>query len=78
MMMTPLGEIEWKSPAIALPAFLTFILIPLTYSIANGLAGGVISFAALKLVTGRLRLADWMLVGLAVLFGLRFAFLASA
>jgi AGZA family xanthine/uracil permease-like MFS transporter len=78
MMMTPLADIEWKTPAIALPAFLTFALIPLTYSIANGLAVGVIAFTLLRLASGRLKSSDWMLGALAALFALRFAFLAAA
>ena len=77
MMMMPLAEIEWKNPLLALPAFLTFALIPLTYSIANGLAAGVTSMAVLKLVAGRLKRSDALLVGLAVLFVLRFVYLGS-
>ena len=76
-MMMPLAEIEWKNPLLALPAFLTFALIPLTYSIANGLAAGVTSMAVLKLVAGRLKRSDALLVGLAVLFVLRFVYLGS-
>ena len=77
MMMMPLAEIEWKNPLLARPAFLTFALIPLTYSIANGLAAGVTSRAVLKLVAGRLKRSDALLVGLAVLFVLRFVYLGS-
>ena len=40
MMMTSVSEIEWTSPEIAIPSFLTMLAIPLTFSIANGLAFG--------------------------------------
>ena len=37
LMMAPLAEIDWHHPEIAIPAFLTVVMTPLTYSIANGL-----------------------------------------
>ena len=78
MMMAPLAEIDWADPVVAIPAFLTLIAIPLTFSIANGLAFGVIGYAVLKAVSGRLQRSDWLLVALAVLFVARFAYMASA
>lgn len=78
MMLSGLGEVDWADPVEAIPAFLTLLLIPLTFSIANGLAFGVISYAALKLVSGRARRDDWLLYGLAVLFLARFAYMAQA
>jgi AGZA family xanthine/uracil permease-like MFS transporter len=63
---------------VAIPAFLTIITIPLTYSIATGLSFGIITFAALELATGRGRRQHWMLYALAVLFLLRFIYLHSA
>lgn len=78
MMLSGLGEIEWEDPVVAIPAFLTLVTIPLTFSIANGLAFGVTAYAALKLVSGRARRDDWLLWGLAVLFVARFAYMASA
>jgi AGZA family xanthine/uracil permease-like MFS transporter len=77
MMITPLAEVQWKDPTIALPAFLTFAVIPLTYSIANGLAFGVTSFAVLKLISGKLGKRDWMLGLLAAAFVARFIYLAA-
>ena len=49
LMMGALAEIDWSDAAEAIPAFLTVIIIPLTYSIANGLAFGITSYAILKL-----------------------------
>jgi len=78
MMMKPLAEIEWDDPVVAIPAFLTLIAIPLTFSIANGLAFGIVAFAVLKLVTRQATRADWLLYVLAVLFLARFAYMAAA
>ena len=78
MMMKPLAEIEWDDPVVAIPAFLTLIAIPLTFSIANGLAFGIVAFAVLKLVTRRASRTDWLLYVLAALFIARFAYMAAA
>nr|WP_272886920.1 NCS2 family permease [Phenylobacterium aquaticum] len=78
MMMAPLADIEWKDPVVAIPAFLTLIAIPLTFSIANGLAFGVIACAILKIAGRRIGREDWLLLVLAVLFVARFAYMAAA
>jgi AGZA family xanthine/uracil permease-like MFS transporter len=72
MMMAPLAEIEWNDPLIALPAFLTLVGVPLTFSIANGLAFGLTSYAILKLLRGKATWRDGMLFCLAALFIFRF------
>jgi AGZA family xanthine/uracil permease-like MFS transporter len=77
LMAGTLAEIDWADVRTAIPAFLTVIIIPLTYSIANGLAFGIISFAALKLVGGQARRGDWLLYGLAALSIVRFIYLAK-
>ncbi|WP_066797662.1 NCS2 family permease [Sphingomonas soli] len=77
LMMAPLAEIAWDDPEIAIPAFLTVAMIPLTFSIANGLAFGITAHALLKLVRGRITRLDWLLLVLAGLFVLRFAWLAA-
>jgi AGZA family xanthine/uracil permease-like MFS transporter len=76
LMMGSLAEVEWSDPATGIPAFLTVILIPLTYSIANGLAFGITSHAVLKLVTGRASRSDWLVYLLALLCVARFIYLA--
>jgi AGZA family xanthine/uracil permease-like MFS transporter len=70
------ARIDWHEPRVAIPAFLTLITIPLTYSIATGLSFGLISYALLELATGRGRRQHWMLYLLAVLFLLRFIYIA--
>jgi len=77
LMLTGIGAIEWNEPQIAIPSFLTLVTIPLTWSIADGLSFGLTSFAALELLTGRGRRQNWMLYLLAVLFLLRFVYLAK-
>ena len=76
LMMAALTEVEWTDPGAAIPAFLTVIIIPLTYSIANGLAFGITSYAMLKLIRGQARAGDWLVYLLAVLCVARFIYLA--
>ena len=65
LMMGALSEIEWSDPGQAIPAFLTVLITPLTYSITNGLAFGITSYALLKLVRGKARPSDWLVFLLA-------------
>src|SRR6266404_2315320 len=75
MMMGALAEVDWADPAVAIPAFLTVIMIPLSFSIANGLAFGITSHAVLKLVRGQAKRGDWLVYLLAVLCVARFIYL---
>jgi adenine/guanine/hypoxanthine permease len=76
LMMGALAEVEWSDPGAAIPAFLTVIMIPLSYSIANGLAFGITSHAVLKLIRGQARTRDWLVYVLAALCVVRFIYLA--
>jgi AGZA family xanthine/uracil permease-like MFS transporter len=78
LMLAGIGTIEWDEPRFAIPAFLTIISIPLTYSIATGLSFGLISYAVLELITGRGHRQHWMLYLLATLFLLRFIYISGA
>jgi AGZA family xanthine/uracil permease-like MFS transporter len=78
LMISAVTEIEWADPMVAVPAFLTLITIPLTFSIANGLAFGITSFALLRLLRGKASAKDWMLFVLAALFVLRFIYMAKS
>lgn len=78
MMMAPLAETDWADPTIAIPAFLTVTIIPLTFSIANGLAFGIVSYAALKVLKSGPKREDIALYVLAALFIARFAWTAGA
>ncbi|MET1109994.1 MAG: NCS2 family permease, partial [Allosphingosinicella sp.] len=77
LMMAPLVDIAWDDPEVAIPAFLTVAMIPLTFSIANGLAFGITAYALLKLLRGRISRTDWLLLVLAALFVARFAWLSA-
>lgn len=78
LMLTSITEIRWHEPLIAIPAFLTLVLIPFTYSIANGLGFGIISWAVLHLAAGKYRRQDWLLYLLAALFIARFVYLGAS
>jgi AGZA family xanthine/uracil permease-like MFS transporter len=77
LMMRELIDIDWDDVTEAAPAALTAVMMPFTYSIANGLAFGFISYAVLKLLTGKAREvhpATWIVAGL---FLIRFAFFSE-
>ncbi|MGB6488863.1 MAG: NCS2 family permease [Steroidobacteraceae bacterium] len=75
MMMGALADVNWHDPGEGIPAFLTVIMVPLSYSIANGLAFGIVSHAVLRLVRGQARLRDWLVYVLAALCVVRFVYL---
>jgi AGZA family xanthine/uracil permease-like MFS transporter len=77
LMIGALTEVDWADPGVAIPAFLTVIVIPLSYSIANGLAFGITSYTLLNLLRGKARPKDWLLFVLSALFILRFIYLAK-
>jgi adenine/guanine/hypoxanthine permease len=54
-MMTIVREIEWSDPSIGIPALLTIVLMPFTYSITNGVGAGFIAYTAIALLRGRWR-----------------------
>ncbi|MCZ0857578.1 NCS2 family permease [Actinomyces israelii] len=55
LMMTQVTDIEWKSPEIALPAFITIIMMPFSYSITNGIGAGFIAYLVVQLARGRVK-----------------------
>src|SRR5277367_4195290 len=77
MMLAAISEIHWHDPLVAVPAFLTLVMIPFTYSIANGLGFGIIAWAVLHLAAGKARKQDWLLYLLAALFLARFIYLGT-
>ncbi len=74
LMMQSLGEVDLFDYGDAIPAFLTIIMMPLTYSIANGLIFGVTTFAILNILGGRKDRVSWTLRILAVLFIIRLVY----
>ena len=77
LMMRELTEVEWEDLTEAAPAALTALAMPFTYSIANGLAFGFISYVVLKLFTGKWKDIHPATAIVAVLFIIRFAFFAE-
>lgn len=77
LMIGNVSEVRWLEPTIGVPAFLTITGIPLTYSIANGLAFGFVSYTVLKLVRGEFRTVNWFMYVLTGLFIARFIFLGG-
>ena len=77
LMMSSVAEIAWDDPEVAIPAFLTIMTIPLTYSIANGLAFGFTAFTLLKVLRGKFRQVNWFVYALTALFIVRFIYLAK-
>lgn len=70
-------EVRWDDETEAIPAFLTMIGMPLTFSIANGLALGFVSYPAIKLLAGRGREVSPLVYVLAALFVIRYAYLGA-
>ncbi|MCL1897611.1 MAG: NCS2 family permease [Micrococcales bacterium] len=73
LMMMQVADISWKDYEIAIPAFLTIIVMPFTYSITNGIGVGFIAYAVLKLVKGKIREVHPLLWATAALFIIFFA-----
>lgn len=74
MMARAFTEIEWEDVTEYVPAMLTAIAMPLTYSIAEGISFGFISYTAIKLLSGRVRDLNAPLVILALAFVAKYAF----
>lgn len=75
MMMKCITRIEWDDYSETIPAFLTVIMMPLTSSIAHGLAIGFISYPIIKGFSGKAREVHWLVYSLAALFILRYIFI---
>ncbi len=73
MIMRSVRELEWEDPTEAVPAFLTMILIPFSFSIAAGVAAGFVVYAAAKLLTGRGRECPALVYVFAGLYLLQYA-----
>jgi AGZA family xanthine/uracil permease-like MFS transporter len=77
LMVAHVREIDWEDPMVALPAFLTIVAIPLTFSIANGLAFGFTVYTLMRVLAGRFRQVNWLVYVLTALFILRFLYLGK-
>ncbi|SEL27452.1 NCS2 family permease [Acinetobacter sp. DSM 11652] len=73
LMIQGITHIDWDDITEAVPAFLTIVFMPFTYSIADGIAMGFISYALVKLLTGKASTVPYMVWIIAVLWALKFA-----
>ncbi len=67
LMMGCVKDIQWENPSVALPSFLTLAMMPFTYNISYGIAFGLVSYVALKVLTGKIRdvkLGTWIITAL--------------
>ena len=76
MMMAPIRNIEWDDYSEAIPAFITAVMMPLAYSIAHGILLGMISYVVINACTGKFKKISPTMWVLAVLFILRYIFMA--
>ena len=67
MMMRQAADINWADKEMALPAFLTICLMPFTYSIADGIAWGIITYVAIKIGMGKTNELNTVMYALFVL-----------
>jgi AGZA family xanthine/uracil permease-like MFS transporter len=74
VMARSLVEVDWEDVTEYAPAVVTALAMPLTFSIANGIAFGFVTYTGVKLLAGRWRDLNTMLIVLAVLFVVKFAF----
>jgi len=71
-MMSPILNIDFDNYTESIPAFITIIIMPLTYSIAEGIVFGMLSYVFLKILTGKFKDISVVMIVLAVLFILKF------
>jgi AGZA family xanthine/uracil permease-like MFS transporter len=69
--------VRWSEFTEALPAFITMVATPLTFSIATGLSLGLISYTLIKVAAGKVREISPLIWILTVLFILRYVYLAA-
>ncbi|HEY3974450.1 MAG TPA: NCS2 family permease [Candidatus Sulfotelmatobacter sp.] len=77
LMTESIGRVDWKEFTEAVPAFVTLLATPLTFSIATGLSFGLISYTLVKVAAGKLREVSVVIWILTALFVLRYVYLAA-
>jgi AGZA family xanthine/uracil permease-like MFS transporter len=74
-MVTSIAKINFNDASEAIPAFICFVSMPLTYSIADGIMFGVISYTLINIVIGKIRKVHWLMMALTVFFMLKYILL---
>jgi AGZA family xanthine/uracil permease-like MFS transporter len=77
LMFDGVRNVAWDDYSASIPVFLTIVAMPLTFSIANGVSFGVISYAAIKLLSGRAKDVHPLLYGVAALLIIRYIWLGG-
>jgi AGZA family xanthine/uracil permease-like MFS transporter len=78
LMVPAIRDINFDDFTDGFPAFMCIIMMPFTYSIANGVAAGIIFYTILKVLTGNYKKIHWMMYVLFVLVVVRYVFLTEA
>jgi AGZA family xanthine/uracil permease-like MFS transporter len=78
LMTQSIAQINWQDFSEAVPAFITMVATPLTFSIATGLSLGLISYTVVKIAAGKIREVNVLVWILTILFILRYVYLAAA
>lgn len=73
LLMAQVRHIDWEKYEIGIPAFLTIVVMPFTYSITNGIGAGFLAYVVIKAALGKAREVHWLLWGAAALFAVYFA-----
>ncbi|WP_366180518.1 NCS2 family permease [Actinomyces timonensis] len=71
LMMTQVADIDWKRPELGIPAFITIIMMPFSYSITNGIGAGFLTYALVEIAVGRARRVHplmWLTAALFVVY----------
>ena len=77
LMLRELTELDWDDSTEVVPGVVTALMMPFTYNIANGLAFGFITYAALKLFTGKAKQVHWMTWIIAAVFLFKFIYMGG-
>ena len=75
LMLSNIRDVDFGDMSEALPAFCTIVFMPFTYSIANGVAVGLITYCIMKLFTGKVREIQPLAAVVSLIFILRYAFM---
>jgi AGZA family xanthine/uracil permease-like MFS transporter len=78
LMSESIAQIQWREFSEAVPAFITILATPLTFSIATGLSLGLIAYTVVKVAAGKFREINTLVWILTILFILRYVYLAVA
>ena len=73
LMISVVRDLPWDDFSVGIPAFLTMVVMPFTYSITDGIGAGFISYTVIQLLLGRIRNVHWMMILSSVAFLVYFA-----